>query len=75
MVIEDSAKAEGFTSQTVNEHLLLGSGTLSPVYAIDILEEVVDILDTILTSIPLCHRVVVCCPLTSSHILIGLVTL
>ena len=59
MVIEDSAKAEGFTSQTVNEHLLLGSGTLSPIHLIDILEEKIDILDAILTLIPLRHRIIV----------------
>ena len=45
-------ETECLTRQTVNKHLLLGSGTLSPVHLIDILEEEIDILNTILTLIP-----------------------
>ena len=67
IIIEDRAKAESLTLQTIDEHLLLRSCTGSPGTGFHDLEEVIDILDTILAIVPLGHRVVVGGPCTSSH--------
>ena len=53
IIIEDRAQTEGFTLQAVYEHLLLGNGTGCPRTLVNDLEEEVDILDTVLTIVPL----------------------
>ena len=68
IIVEDSTKAESLTFQSVNEHLLLGSCTGCPFHLIHDCEELIDILDTILTIVPYRHGVVVGSPGTRCHI-------
>ena len=71
IVVEQSAQSEGLALEAVDEHLLFGSGTGGPLHPLHLGEEEVDVLDAVLTFVPLRHGVVVGGPGTGCHVQIG----
>ena len=71
VVVEDGSQSEGLTLQTIDKHLLLRHGTGCPLHVIDLAEEYVDVLDTILAGIPLRHGIVVGSPRSVGHVPVG----